>query len=61
MKFFIREKDTLHKDHGRVLAEMASFEEARRQITELKANNPHALVYISVEYPKCAQAAGSRL
>lgn len=53
MKFFIREKDALHKDHGRVLAEATSFEEAHRQISALKARNPHAPVYISVEYPKC--------
>lgn len=59
MIFVIREKDTLYKENGRILAELASFEEAHREITALKTINPQAPVYISVEYPKCKKA-GSR-
>jgi hypothetical protein len=53
MKFYIREKDSFHRDTGRILEETTCYEEAQRRICELKTANPHAQVYVTIEYPKC--------
>jgi len=53
MKFIIREKDTFQKSGERILEEASSYAEAQRRVCALKAANPQAPVYVSIEYPKC--------